>query len=129
LNEVSGKQSGVERERGVEVCGKVGPVVAAGIEMELVGDFAGNEDFVESHSAGVEPEIVFGAAIEIDFQAGKRSGASESEWAVALPKGGIGWQAEDAAEDAGTAGSGGAAISGEEDGKFFDEGGAVGADG
>ena len=111
------------------MCGEVGPVVAAGIEMEFVGDFAGSEDFVESDSAGVEPEIIFGAAVEIDFQAGERSGAGESKRAVALPKGGIGWQAEDAAEDAGAAGSGGAAVSGEEDGKFFDERGAVGADG
>lgn len=107
--------------------GEVGPVVAAGIEMEFVGNFAGSEDFVESDSAGFEPEVVFGAAVEIDFQAGERSGAAESKRAVAFPEGRIGRQAEDAAENAGAASGRGAAISGEEGGKFFDECGAMGA--
>jgi hypothetical protein len=121
------KELRMEREGGFEVRGEVGPVVAAGIEMEFVGNSAGDEDFVESGGAGVEPVIVFGAAVEIDFQSRESSGAAESERAVALPKGRIGRQAEDAAEDASAAGSRGAAISGEEGGKFFDEGGAMSA--
>ena len=97
--------------------------------MEFVRDFAGGEDFVEGNSAGVESEIVFGTAVEIDTQARKRSAAGESEWAVAVPEGKVWRQAEDAAEEAGTAGSGDAAIAGEKDGQFFDKSRAVGADG
>jgi hypothetical protein len=119
----------VERERGVEVGREVGPVVTAGIEMEFVGDFAGGENLVESEGAGVEAEIVFGAAVEIDFKAGERSGAGESERTVAFPEGGIGRETEDAAENAGATGGGAAAIAGKECGKFFNEGSAVGADG
>src|SRR5260370_1311989 len=81
--------------------------------MEFVGNFAGGKDFVESNRAGVESEIVFGTAVEIDTQARKRSAVGESEWAVAVPKGRVWRQAEDAAQDAGTAGSGDAAIAGE----------------
>jgi hypothetical protein len=103
--------------------------MAARIEMEFVRNLAGGKDFVESNSAGVESEIVFGTAVEIDTQARKRSAAGESEWAVAVPKGRVWRQAEDAAEEAGTAGSGDAAIAGKKDGQFFDESRAVGADG
>ncbi len=109
--------------------GEVGPIVAARIEVEFVRNFAGGKNFVESNRAGVESEIVFGTAVEIDTQARKRSAAGESEWAVAVPKGRVWRQAEDAAEDAGTAGSGDAAIAGKKDGQFFDESRAVGADG
>jgi hypothetical protein len=111
------------------VRGEVGPVVAAGVELEFVGDAAGAENFVEGAGAGVEAEIVFAAAIEIDSQAGKRASARESERAVALPERGIWGIAEDAAEDTSSPGSGSAAVAGEEHRKFFDEGGAVGADG
>lgn len=119
----------MEKERGFEVGGEVGPVVATRVEVEFVRDAAGAEDFVKCGGAGVEAEIVFAAAIEIDFQAGKGIAAGQSERAVALPERGIGRIAEDASENARAAGSGSAAIAGKEDGKFFDEGGAVGADG
>src|SRR5260370_3058582 len=97
--------------------------------MEFVRNFAGGKDFVESNSAGVESEIVFGTAVEIDTQARKRSGAGESEWDVAVREGRVWRHAEDAAEEAGRAGSGDAAIAEEKDGQFFDESRAVGADG
>jgi hypothetical protein len=110
------------------VGGEVGPIVTAGIEMEFVGDFAGGEDFVESGGAGFEAEIVFGTAVEIDFHTREQSSAGERERAVALPERRIGREAENAAEEAGTSRSWHAPISGEEGGKFFDEGCAVGAD-
>jgi hypothetical protein len=125
----SGKKRGVEGEGGFEVSGEIGPIVAAGIKMEFVGDFAGGEDFVESGGAGFEAEIVFGAAIEINFHAGERRRAGKNERAVAPPEGRIGRLAENAAEEAGTASSGRVVVSGEESGKFLDEGRTVGADG
>ena len=54
---------------------EVDVVVAAGIEMELVRDVAGGEDFVEGGGAGFKTVVVFVAAIEINFQAGEIGGA------------------------------------------------------
>ena len=82
--------------------GKVGGIVAAGVEMEFVGDVARGEDFVEGGGAGVEAVVVVVAAVEIDFEAGEIGGAGEDERAVLIPEGGIGRIAEDAAEDAGS---------------------------
>jgi hypothetical protein len=118
----------VEGEGGFKVRSEVGPVVTAGIKMELVRNFAGGEEFVESRGAGFEAEIVFGTAVEIDFHTREQSSAGERERAVALPERRIGREAENAAEEAGTSRSWHAPISGEEGGKFFDEGSAVGAD-
>ena len=118
----------MEREGDFDVGGEVGPIVTTGIEMEFVGDFAGGEDFVESGGAGFEAEIVFGATVEIDFHTRERSSAGKGERAVAFPERRIGREAENAAEEAGTSRSWHAPISGEEGGKFFDEGSAVGAD-
>jgi hypothetical protein len=61
------EEAGVELERGGEMLGEVGGVVAAGIEMEFVGDAARGEDFVESGGAGVEAVVVVVAAVEVDF--------------------------------------------------------------
>ncbi len=57
----------VELEGGGEVVGEVGGVVAAGVEVEFVGDVAGSEDFIEGRGAGLETVVVLVAAIEIDF--------------------------------------------------------------
>ena len=43
----------VELEGGGEVVGEVGGVVAAGVEVEFVGDVARGEDFVEGGGAGL----------------------------------------------------------------------------
>ncbi len=117
----------MELEGGEKVVGEVGRVVAAGVEVEFVGDVAGGEDFVEGGGAGVEAVVVVVAAVEIDFEAGEIGGAGEDDGAVAVPESGIGRIAEDASEyaRAGRAGRRGA----EEAGKLFDESGAVGADG
>ena len=96
-----GKQAGVELERGGEMFGEVGRVVAAGIEMKFVRDAARGKDFVEGGGAGVEAIVVVVAAVEIDFEAGEIGGAGEDERAVEVPENGIGRIAENAAEYAG----------------------------
>ena len=82
--------------------GEVGGVVAAGVEVEFVGDVAGGEDFVESSGAGVESVVVVVAAVEIDFEAGEIGGAGEDDGAVLVPENRIGRIAENAAEYAGS---------------------------
>jgi len=121
------EEAGVELERGGEVFGEVGGVVAAGVDVEFVGDMAGGEDFVERRGAGFEAVVVLVAAVEVNLEAGEIGGMGEGDGAVAIPEGGVGRIAEDAAENAGAgrAGRRGA----EEAGKFFDEGGAVCANG
>jgi len=104
-------------ERGGEMLGEVGGIVAAGIEMEFVGDVARGENFVESGGAGVEAVVVIVAAVEIDFQAGEIGGAGKDEGAVLVPENGIGRIAEDAAEYARARRTGRGA---EKAGKFFD---------
>jgi len=61
-------------ERGGEMLGEVGGIVAAGIEMEFVGDAARGEDFVEGGGAGVEAVVVVVAAVEINMEAGEVGG-------------------------------------------------------
>jgi hypothetical protein len=82
--------------------GEVGGIVAAGIEMEFVGDAARGEDFVEGGGAGVEAVVVAVTAVEIDFEAGEIGGAGEDERAVEVPENGIGRITENAAEDTGS---------------------------
>jgi len=96
------EEAGVELEGGGEMLGEIGGVVAAGVEMEFVRDAAGGEDFVEGGGAGVEAVVVVVATVEIDFQAGEIGRAGENERAVLVPEDGIGWIAEDAAENAGS---------------------------
>lgn len=115
----------MELERGGEVCGEVGGIVAAGIEMEFVRDFAGGEDFVKSGGPGFEAVVVLVAAIEVDFQAGEMCGAGEGERAVGVPERGVGRDAENTAEKARARGLRGA----QKVWEFFDECGAVSADG
>jgi len=109
-----------------EVFGEVGGVVAAGVDVKLVGDVSRGEDFVEGGGAGFEAVVVLVATIEIDFEAGKISGTGKNDGAVAIPESGIGRIAEDRAEDAGARRAGRGA---EEVGEFFDKRGAVCADG
>jgi len=107
--------------------GEVSGIVAAGIEMEFVGNAARGENFVESGGAGVEAVVVVVAAVEIDFEAGEIGGAGKNQRAVLVPENGIGRIAEDSAENsrAGRAGW----RSAKKARQFFDERGAVGADG
>jgi hypothetical protein len=121
-----GKELGVKLERSGKMFGEVGSVVAAGIEMKFVGDVARGEDFIEGGGAGVETVVVVVAAVEIDFEAGEVGCAGEDEGAVLVPENGIGRIAENAAEHAGSGRTGRGA---KKAGKFFDERGAVGADG
>lgn len=107
--------------------GEVRPIVAAWIEMEFVRDVARGEDFVERQGAGVEAEVVPIATVEIDVEPGEPSRACKSQRAVAFPKPRIWRCAEDPAKDAFARRTGGNAS--EEDGKFFDERCAMGADG
>jgi hypothetical protein len=116
-----------ELQGGGDVGGEVLVVVAAGVEMELVGDVAGGKDFVESGGAGFEAVVVLIAAIEINFQAREIGGAGKGEWAVLLPEGGVERTAEDFAEDAiARSGRSGGGDGGRD---FIDERGAVRADG
>jgi hypothetical protein len=46
------KQSG-------QVLGYIDPVVAAGVEMEFVGNMARAECFVQGYGAGVKTEVIF----------------------------------------------------------------------
>jgi hypothetical protein len=123
---VNGELVGGEGERGGDVGGEVSVVVAAGVEMEFVGDVAGGEDFVDGGGAGFEAVVVLIATIEMDFQAGESCDAGESDGAVLLPKCGIEGAAEDSTEDAG---AGRGRSGGHERRDFVDECGAVGADG
>src|SRR5690348_4480038 len=93
--------------------------------MKFVGNMARREDPVEGGGAGIETEIVLIAAVEIDFETVKIGGAGEGERAVAIPESGIRRRAEGAAENPGANRS----WIGDELGEFFDQGGAVGADG
>ncbi len=79
----------MELERSGEMLGEVGGVVAAGVEVEFVGDAARAEDFVEGGGAGVEAVVVVVAAVEIDFQAGEIRRASEDDGAVLVPENGM----------------------------------------
>lgn len=114
----------MESERGGDVSGKVRGVVAAGIEMKFVRDFAGREEPVERNGAGVESVVVLIAAVEINLQGRKIGGARQDQRAVGVPEGGVRRNAENTTEDASARGLRCA----EEDGKFFDERGAVRTD-
>ena len=120
------EEAGMELERGGEMLGEVGGIVAAGIEMEFVRDAARGEDFVEGGGTGVEAVVVVVAAVEIDFKASEIRRACKDERAVLVPENGIGRIAKNAAEYAPAWRCGRAA---EKAGEFFDQRGAVGADG
>lgn len=105
--------------------GEVGGIVAAWVNVKFVRDLARSEVFVQCGSASVETVIVLIAAIEVNLEAGEICGASQRERAVGIPEGGIRRAAENSAENAGTRGLRGS----KKVGKFFDECGAVSADG
>lgn len=94
--------------------------------MEFVGDFAGGKNFVEDGGAAKEAEIVLGATVKIDFEAGETGGAGKSERIVAAPQGGIGRRAEGAknAQKRRLLRIGDADV-----GKFIEKRGAIGAHG
>lgn len=102
------------------------PVVASGVEMKFVRDFAGGEYFVEDRCIAFEAVVILRAAIEIDSQAGEIGGASQNERVIAMPEGRIGWRAKRAknAEKNGLLRIGELHI-----GKFIEKRGAIGADG
>ena len=90
---------GLKFERGGEVLGEIGFVVAARIQMKFVRDAARGQQLVERLRAHVESVVVLGAAVEINVHAsGARAIADDSEWAIALPEGGIERVAERSAQ-------------------------------
>lgn len=50
-----------------EAGGKVLPVMAAGIEMKFMGNFARGENFIENGCAALETVVVLRATVKIDF--------------------------------------------------------------
>src|SRR5690348_2238484 len=65
---------------------KVHPVVSARIEVKGIGNAAFLEELVKLLRAYVETEIVFRAAVEVDFQAsGLRAIANDGKGAFAIP--------------------------------------------
>jgi hypothetical protein len=82
------------------VCGEVGGIVAAGMEMKFVRDLASGEDSVERDGPGVETVVVLVTAIEINLHAGEIDGAREHERAVIIPESRVQRDAKDAAENA-----------------------------
>ena len=66
----SREKAGVEGERRGNVSREVGRIVAAGIDMKLVRNFAGREDFVKRGGTCLETEIVLVSAIEINLHSG-----------------------------------------------------------
>jgi|ERR1700674_354798 len=110
-----------------QMLGDVDPVVPARIEMKFVGNVARAEDFVERRSAVLKAEIVFRAAVKIDFQCREIGGARDGQRVVSFPEKRIERRAEDIAEDARP---GGLARIGNGNGrKFLEQGGAVGSHG
>jgi len=67
----------------------VDPVVTAGVEVELAGNMARAEHFVQSYGTGVETKIVFGAAIKVDLQSGETGGARDCQRVVLFPEDGV----------------------------------------
>jgi len=49
----------MELKKSGQVLGYIDPVVAAGVEMEFVGNMARAERFVQGYGAGVKTEIIF----------------------------------------------------------------------
>src|SRR6266849_57840 len=119
------EEAGAERERSGDVGGEIDGIVTAGIDMKFMRDSAGGEDFVEGRGACFEAVIILVAAIEIDFQQKPRHFSSPVNRRILLPEHRVGWTAKCATENAGARGL----RSIDEGGKFFDERGAVSADG
>ena len=67
----------MESQRSRDVRGEVAWVVAAGIDMELMSDFARRENFVQCGGSGLEAVIVLVAAIEVNLQAGEICGTRQ----------------------------------------------------
>src|SRR5579864_4245030 len=80
------KGRGLKAQRIGKMRGKIGPIVAAGIEMKLMGNAPGVENIVKGLSAGIEPVIILGAAVEVDFHSRKIRGSGDSERVIAVPK-------------------------------------------
>lgn len=79
--------------------GHIDPVVAAGVEMEFVGNAARAERFVQGYGAGVETEVIFRAAIKIDMQSGETRGSRDGQRIILFPESGIERRAENIAEN------------------------------
>ena len=77
--------------------GEVVGVVAARVEVKLMGNVARGEEFIESGGPGVEAVVVVLAAVKIDLQAGETRGAGEHDGAVLIEENRIGRTAEDTA--------------------------------
>lgn len=90
----------VEGQGRGEMLGKVGGVVAAGVDVEFMRDVACGEDSVEGGGARFEAKVVLVSAIEINLQAGEICFARQGDGAVLFPESWIGRVAEDASQHA-----------------------------
>ena len=59
----------MEGKRSGDVGGEVRGIVAAGIDVKFMRDFAAGENFVERGGAGIESIVVLVTAIEVNLQA------------------------------------------------------------
>lgn len=73
------------KKRG-QMFGHVDPVVSARVEVKFVGDVPRVEDLVERCGAVLKAEVVFRAAIKIDFQCGHIGSARDFERVVLFPE-------------------------------------------
>src|ERR1700731_3702134 len=80
------KELRVKFQRFGNVRGKVGVIVAAGIEMKFMHNVACSKNVVESGCSSVEAIVVLVAAIEIDFQASKVRSACNCNRALLIPE-------------------------------------------
>lgn len=117
----------VELQQSGKMLRDIGPVVAAGIKMELVGNTARGEQLVEILRAGFEAVVIFGAAVEVDFQTCENGGARDGDGIVLLPESRIERHAESAAENAEPGGL--TRIAHLQGGELLDERGAMRAHG
>ena len=61
------ENAGMKLQRRGQVLGKIVPGVAAGIQMELVGDVPSDEGVVQGLRAHIETVAVFGSAVEVNL--------------------------------------------------------------
>ena len=90
-----GEDAGMEFERGGQVFGEIGPVVAAGINVEFMRDVARGERAVQRIGARVKAVVVLRAAIEVDSEVREADSAREGQRAYAIPERAVRRGAED----------------------------------
>src|ERR1019366_6425362 len=78
--------AGMKLEGRGQVLHEIGPVVAAGVKMEFVGNAAVCEHLVKRLRAVIEAVAILRAAIEIDLHPGEFSIPSQHERIVVIPE-------------------------------------------